>query len=59
MNGLALMRALRELRPDLPVAIASGYEGPDVDGADRAGLVRIPKPVSMDALSQALRRLLS
>jgi CheY-like chemotaxis protein len=59
MNGLALTRALRELRADLPVAIASGYEGADVDAADRAGILRIPKPVSVDALSQALRKLLS
>ena len=58
MSGLRLVGALRDMRPDLPVAIASGYEGTDVAAADRSGILRIPKPVSVHTLSQALKELL-
>ena len=58
MSGARLAQELRALRPGMPVAIASGYESPEMEAAGRTGITRIAKPVSMEALSQALRTLL-
>ena len=58
MNGARLAQELRTVRPGIPVAIASGYESAEMEAAGRTGITRIPKPVSMEALSQALRALL-
>ena len=58
MSGARLAQELRIVRPGVPVAIASGYEGAEMEAAGRAGITRIAKPVSMESLSQALRALL-
>ena len=58
MSGARLAHELRTVRPGVPVAIASGYEGAEMEAAGRAGITRIAKPVSMEVLSQALRALL-
>ena len=58
MSGARLAQELRIVRPGVPVAIASGYESPEMEAAGRTGITRIAKPMSMEALSQALRTLL-
>jgi len=58
MSGARLAHELRALRPGMPVAIASGYESAEMEAAGRAGITRIAKPMSMEALSQTLRALL-
>jgi signal transduction histidine kinase/ActR/RegA family two-component response regulator len=58
MNGARLAHELRALRPGVPVAIASGYEGPEMEAAGRAGITRIAKPISMETLSQTVRAML-
>ena len=58
MSGARLAQELRTVRPGVPVAIASGYESAEMEAAGRAGITRIAKPMSMEALSQALRTLL-
>ena len=58
MSGARLAQELRAVRPDMPVAIASGYENAEMEAAGRIGIRRIAKPVSMETLSQALRALL-
>jgi len=58
MSGARLAEELRAVRPGVPVAIASGYEGPEMEAAGRTGITRIAKPMSMESLSQALRTLL-
>ena len=57
-QGESRLRMLRIVRPGVPVAIASGYESPEMEAAGRTGITRIAKPMSMEALSQALRTLL-
>ena len=56
MSGAMLAEKLRAIRPDVPVAIVSGYESTE-PGAAGAGILRIGKPVAMDKLSHALRQL--
>ena len=58
MNGVTLAQRLREIRPEVPIAVVSGY-GADVSSTEQAGIdVRIAKPVSIEVLTQALRTLL-
>ena len=60
MSGLQLSAALRAMRPDLPVILATGYS-PEVAGRDAAafGLAGIVgKPVHFTELSQIMRRAL-
>ncbi|HEX6589714.1 MAG TPA: ATP-binding protein [Longimicrobiales bacterium] len=56
MNGVELARALRDIRPHIPIAIASGYgrppEAPDVDAW-------ISKPPSRDQLARTLDEMLA
>jgi DNA-binding NtrC family response regulator len=59
MSGIDLARRVREIRPDLPVAIMSGYgEVPAVSG-DGLVNVRIAKPVTLENLSVAIHALLN
>jgi PAS domain S-box-containing protein len=56
MNGAQLARAARELRPELPILLATGYaelpSGSDVD------LPRIAKPYHQDQLAAAIDKVL-
>jgi signal transduction histidine kinase len=56
MTGADLVRAARELRPDLPVLIATGYaEMPDDTGSD---IPRLAKPYQLRQLAAQLAKLL-
>lgn len=53
-NGVELAQALRERRLNLPIVLASGYiEAVSLD-AERAGLMLLSKPYSMDTLAAAI-----
>jgi EAL domain-containing protein (putative c-di-GMP-specific phosphodiesterase class I) len=58
MDGLALLRAVRQRDLDLPVVLMTG--APDIDGAieaiDYGAYKYIPKPVQPDALRDCVRR---
>jgi|GEM_PF-1942598 len=60
MNGAEALAAIRELRPNLPVIIASGYTAEDLGG--RAGITGvnglIEKPYERARLAAVLRRAL-
>jgi CheY-like chemotaxis protein/two-component sensor histidine kinase len=56
MNGALLARAARELRPELPILLATGYaELPSTSDVD---LPRIDKPYSQDQLAAAIDNVL-
>ena len=59
MSGLELARALREIRADLPVALASGYITEELRAeAPAAGVIElIYKPNTADELCEAVARL--
>ena len=61
MSGLDLARALKALRPDLPLALASGYITQELrQEAPAAGVSElIYKPDTADALCEAVARLAS
>ena len=56
MRGTELARSVRELRPDLPILLVTGYRSADLDReAARSGIARIlDKPVHRNELAQAL-----
>ena len=58
LTGTALARAVRELRPDLPVVLASGYGGDQLEArAGEAGIrVVVAKPLTRAELARALDR---
>ena len=58
MSGLAVASALREIRPDLPVVVASGYITEDLRQKAPAAGVRalIYKPNTVDDLCEAVAR---
>ena len=60
MSGLELARAVRSLRPGIPVLMISGYIGAgDEDNARAAGISELMlKPVSIDELASTLERML-
>ena len=56
MNGVELAKAVRKLRPGLPILLASGYaELPSSPGAD---LPRIGKPYQQDQLAAEITKVL-
>jgi PAS domain S-box-containing protein len=55
MDGLALARRLREIRPDLPVLLATGYS--DAAANVRGDFPILRKPYEIHQLSQAIARL--
>ena len=59
MPGLDLAQKIRELRPDLPVVVTSGYVRPeDEEKAQRLGIYNfIAKPISLDELTVTLDRI--
>ncbi len=57
MDGLACLRQLRRMRPDVRVILSSGYSAGEIESAGAAdGFLR--KPYMPDALRQAVRALL-
>jgi CheY-like chemotaxis protein len=60
MSGPECLAAIRQVRPDLPVLVTSGYAGEGaiarVQEAGAAGFV--PKPYSLPQLAEAVRRAL-
>ena len=62
LDGFALARRARELRPGLPIVLASGYPEVPQDSAWQAlpkeQLVFIKKPFDAARLAQVLRQLL-
>ncbi|MBS0468324.1 MAG: response regulator, partial [Proteobacteria bacterium] len=58
-SGLDLVRAARAIRPDLPVALASGYVTPDIEQAALAEGARalIHKPNDVAELCATVDRL--
>jgi len=60
LSGLELAARLKAVRATLPVVIATGYGGPDLEQRARAAGVAeiVPKPYTLAALSQALSRTL-
>jgi DNA-binding NtrC family response regulator len=61
MGGEETLAALRELRPDLPVVLSSGYHEPEaLVGMERAHAVAfIQKPYKFDELRQRIRHALT
>lgn len=59
MSGLDMASALREIRADLPVALASGYIDEELHGKALATEIRtvIYKPGTVDELCEAVSRL--
>ncbi len=55
MDGLALARRLREIRPDLPVLLATGYS--DAAANVRGDFPILRKPYEIHQLSQAIAKL--
>lgn len=53
-NGIELARALRERHLNLPIVLASGYTEAVSRDAERAGLILLSKPYSMDTLAAAI-----
>jgi two-component system, cell cycle sensor histidine kinase and response regulator CckA len=60
-SGLDLMRAVKAIRPDLPVALASGYVTPEIEhGAMEAGArALIYKPNDISELCETVQRLIT
>lgn len=56
MNGAQLAEAARELRPGLPILLATGYAELPAGGAP--GLPRLGKPYQQDQLSAEIQKLL-
>jgi two-component SAPR family response regulator len=52
MNGAQLADQAREIHPDLPVLIASGYA--ELAAGDHAALPRIAKPFTQQDLARAV-----
>ena len=56
MDGMGVIRAIRELKPDLPIIIASGSEGDkeELQRIDPIHLKILGKPYSIDQLLMAV-----
>ncbi|MFN3428970.1 MAG: response regulator [Candidatus Sericytochromatia bacterium] len=63
MNGLALVRQIRQGRPDIGIALMSGYadygapSGETGQKADAAAFPLLTKPFDMATLSETLRKI--
>ena len=55
MDGLALARHLREIRPDLPILLATGYS--DAAASVQGDFPILRKPYEIHQLSQAIAKL--
>jgi CheY-like chemotaxis protein len=58
MNGIQLARRARELRPDLPVLLTSGYGFHVLSDGQNDGFPVLQKPYPRDALAERLRDLI-
>ena len=60
-SGLELLRAVRLIRPDLPVALASGYVTPEIEQSALTEGARalIHKPNDVDEMCETLQKLLA
>jgi CheY-like chemotaxis protein len=58
LGGLATLQRLRELAPELPVILSSGYSKDDVAIADDPHCLLVHKPYDMEALTSAVAKLL-
>jgi CheY-like chemotaxis protein len=58
MTGIQLARRARELRPDLPVLLTSGYGFDSLSGGEDNGFPILQKPYPRDALAERLRDLI-
>jgi len=56
LDGFALGRAARELRPDLPVLLTSGYNEATAGRGGDAGFELLRKPYRREQLAEAVRR---
>ena len=54
MTGVELARRLRQLRPDLPLVLATGYADLPSNATAELGLPRLAKPFDQDELSSAV-----
>jgi CheY-like chemotaxis protein len=52
MNGLDLATKIREVRPSLPIILATGYA--ELQAEDARGFTRLAKPYTQDQLTQAV-----
>jgi CheY-like chemotaxis protein len=61
LQGTALARAARTLRPDLPVVLCSGFGDAmaDLPGEDHVIAEVVPKPLSAETLARSIRRILA
>ena len=57
MNGAQLAKAARELRPALPILVATGYA--DLPAGTEMGLPRLGKPYTQEQLEREIARILS
>lgn len=56
MTGVQLVKAVRGIRPDLPVAVVTGYDQDDVAALDEAGItIRLNKPTPPPELGRAMQ----
>ncbi len=58
MNGMDLIAEARQLRPDLPALIISGYMDLKETGFLAGSITRLRKPFQRDALISAIRQAL-
>jgi CheY-like chemotaxis protein len=56
MNGIDLLREIRNRRGDLPVLLTSGYAEAAKDSAAAEGVRVLPKPYRLDELAAALNQ---
>lgn len=60
LTGVELVQAIRALRPELPVILCTGYsQSLDAEVAVRLGVRLLYKPISLDTLLSAIRKVLS
>jgi two-component system, cell cycle sensor histidine kinase and response regulator CckA len=60
-SGLDLLRAAKEVRPDLPVALASGYVTPEIEqrAMQEGASALIYKPNDVNELCETVQRLIA
>jgi two-component system, cell cycle sensor histidine kinase and response regulator CckA len=60
-SGLDLLRAAKEVRPDLPVALASGYVTPEIEqrALHEGANALIYKPNDVNELCETVQRLIT
>ena len=61
LTGLALVRKVRQIKPELPVILMTGYGGSELTGEIQTAGVRLvlDKPMTIGALGVAVRTALT